>query len=295
MIDLSLIIVSYNTAALTCDCLESVLAVDDGEREIFVVDNASTDGSAKRIADMFPAVHLIANAENRGFATANNQALPLCRGRYLFFLNPDTRVSPDAFALAVSFMDANPQIGLAGARIVNPDGTSQESISFRYPGQKHCRSELDGLPGSIACVLGAAMIAPTRLILELGGFDETFFLYGEDQDLCLRIRKMGYEIGHIDDSVVIHYGGQSEVLTGVARMWEKKVIAENIFYRKHYRPETIRRIRRAELVKAVYRKVTLRLTLPFARNREKTRAKLARYETIERVTRRMAEKESGRK
>jgi N-acetylglucosaminyl-diphospho-decaprenol L-rhamnosyltransferase len=294
VIDLSLIIVSYNTAALTCGCLESVLAADAGERESFVVDNASTDGSAGRILEEFPAVRLTANAENRGFAAANNQTLPQCLGRYLFFLNPDTRVSPDTFTRAVSFMDQNPQIGLAGVRIVNPDGTPQESVSFRYPGQKHCRGdELGHLPGRIACVLGAAMIAQTGLIRELGGFDETFFLYGEDQDLALRIRKSGFEIGFIADAVVVHYGGQSEMPTGAAAMWEKKIRAENIFYRKHYRPETILRIRRAELLKASYRTATLHLALPFAMDRQKVRAKLTRYGTIARVTRQlMAEERS---
>lgn len=285
--DLSLIIVSYNTAALTCDCLESVLAADPGEREVFVVDNASADGSAGRIQGRFPAVHLIANAENRGFAVANNQALPLCRGRYLFFLNPDTRVNPDAFARAVSFMDKNPQIGLAGARIVNPDGTPQESVSCRYPGQKHCRGELDGLPGRIACVLGAAMIARTELIREIWGFDEGFFLYGEDQDLALRVRKAGGEIGFIPDAVVVHYGGRSEAPTGAAAMWEKKVWAENIFYRKHYRPETIRRIRRAELAKAAYRMITLKITLPLLADKRKATQKMAKYRIMYSVMKQM--------
>jgi N-acetylglucosaminyl-diphospho-decaprenol L-rhamnosyltransferase len=291
VIDLSLIVVSYNTAALTCGCLESVLAADGGKREFFVVDNASADGSAGRIETELPAVRLIANTENRGFAAANNQALPECQGRYLFFLNPDTRVHPGAFTRAVSFMDQNPQIGLAGVRIVNPDGTPQESVSFRYPGQKHCRGELGHLPGRIACVLGAAMIALTGLIRELGGFDETFFLYGEDQDLALRIRKSGFEIGFIADAVVVHYGGQSEVPTGAAAMWEKKVRAENTFYRKHYRPETIRRIRQAELIKAAWRRATLHLILPFTRQEERTREKLARYEAVARVTHRLMEAE----
>jgi N-acetylglucosaminyl-diphospho-decaprenol L-rhamnosyltransferase len=285
VIDLSLIVVSYNTAALTCSCLESVMAADAGEREVFAIDNASTDGSAGRIEEGFPAVRLIANTENRGFGAANNQALPLCRGRYLFFLNPDTRVHPDAFTRAVSFMDQNPQIGLAGLRIINPNDTPQESVSFRYPGQKHCRGELAPLPGRIACVLGAAMIARTALVRELGGFDEAFFLYGEDQDLALRIRKSGFEIGFVADAAVIHYGGQSEAPTGAAAMWEKKVRAENIFYRKHYRPETIRRIRRAELLKAAWRRATLHLALPFTRQKEATREKQVRYETIARVTR----------
>lgn len=295
MIDLSLIVVSYNTAELTCGCLKSVLTADGGKREFFVVDNASADGSAGRIETEFPAVRLIANAENRGFAAANNQVLPHCLGRYLFFLNPDTRVHPDAFTRAVSFMDQNPQIGLAGLRIINPDGTPQESVSFRYPGQKHCRGELGRLPGRIACVLGAAMIARTGLVRELGGYDEAFFLYGEDQDLALRIRKSGFEIGFIDDAVVVHYGGQSEVPSGAAAMWKKKVRAENIFYRKHYRPETIRRIRRAELIKAAYRIATLRMTLPFTQHNERAREKLARYEAITRVTRAMMEEERNQK
>ena len=295
MIDLSLIIVSYNTAGLTCDCLESVLAADPGGRELFVIDNASTDGSAGRIEERFPAVRLIANTRNRGFSAANNQAIPQCRGRYLFFLNPDTRVRPDAFTRAVSFMDQNPQIGLAGCRMVNPDGTPQESVSCRYPGQKHCRGELGSLPGRIACVLGAAMIARTGLIRNLGGFDEDFFLYGEDQDLALRIRQSGFEIGFIPDAVVVHYGGKSESPANPIAMWEKKVRAEDIFYRKHYRPETIRRIRRAELLKAAWRRATLRLALPFAKDREKVRAKLIRYETIARVTGLLTEEErSGR-
>ncbi len=288
---LSIIIVSYNTAGLACTCIESALASDGSAKEVFVVDNASADGSAAIIRARFPAVHLIANPENRGFAAANNQVLPLCRGRYLFFLNQDTRVSPDAFARTVSFMDANPQIGLAGVRIVNPDGTPQESVSFRYPGQKHCCGELDGLPGRIACVLGAAMIAQTGLIRELGGFDETFFLYGEDQDLCLRIRKAGQEIGFIEGAIVVHHGGQSEASNSTVGMWERKVRAENLFYRKHYHPETIHRIWQSERIKAAYRMTTLRLTLPFTTDREKVRAKLARYETIERVTHRMAEEE----
>jgi GT2 family glycosyltransferase len=133
------------------------------------------------------------------------------------------------------------------------------------------------------------MIAQTELIRKLEGFDETFFLYGEDQDLALRVRRSGFEIGFIENALVSHYGGRSEETGGA--MWEKKVRAENLFYRKHYRLETIRRIRRAELLKAAWRRATLRLTLPFAINREAARAKLARYETITRFTRRMIEEE----
>jgi len=292
--DLSLIIVSYNTAALTCDCLHSVMAADGPEREVFVVDNASTDSSAEIIQARFPSIRLIANPKNRGFSAANNQALPLCRGRYLFFLNPDTQVRPDAFDRAVSFMDAHPRIGLAGARIVNPDGTHEESVNCCYPGQKHSRGELGSLPGGIAWVLGAAMIAQTELIMKLQGFDETFFLYGEEQDLCLRIRKAGREIGFIEGAIVVHHGGQSEASNSAVVMWERKIRAENLFYRKHYRPETIRRILRSEWIRAACRLAILRLALSFSSDKEKVRAKLARYETIQMITRSMAEEERSR-
>jgi N-acetylglucosaminyl-diphospho-decaprenol L-rhamnosyltransferase len=289
--DLSLIIVSYNTAALTCNCLHSVMAATGQKREVLVVDNASTDGSVGIIQARFPSIRLIANPKNRGFSAANNQVLPLCRGRYLFFLNPDTQVRPDAFDRAVSFMDAHPQIGLAGARIVNPDGTHEESINYCYPGQKHSRGELGGLPGGIAWVLGAAMIAPTELIMKLQGFDETFFLYGEEQDLCLRIRKADREIGFIESAIVVHHGGQSEASNSAVAMWERKIRAENLFYRKHYRPETLHRIWRAERIRAAYRLVTLRLALSFSSDKERVRAKLARYETILAITRAMASRD----
>jgi GT2 family glycosyltransferase len=135
------------------------------------------------------------------------------------------------------------------------------------------------------------MIVRTEIIRRIGGFDEGFFLYGEDQDLCLRIRRAGWEIGHIETALVTHYGGESERPTGPVRMWEKKVRAENIFFRKHYQPQTIARIRRAELLKALYRMATLRLLLPFSADPERERAKLARYKIIYDVTRQLAAEE----
>ena len=246
--DLSIIIVSYNTSEMIVNCLRSVMATHGGGKEVFVVDNASSDGSVAIIRESFPSVYLMVNLENRGFAAANNQVLPYCRGRYIFFLNPDTEVMPDTFREALSFMEANPRIGLAGARIINSDGTLQESVSYRYPGQKYATGELTGLKGPIACVLGAGMIARTDIMERIGGFDEDFFLYGEDQDLCLRIRKLGYEIGYIPSAVVVHLGGQSERHCPSENIWKKKIEAELLFYQKHYLPETIRTLTRMNWV-----------------------------------------------
>ncbi|MDI6726729.1 MAG: glycosyltransferase family 2 protein [Smithellaceae bacterium] len=275
--DLSIIIVSYNTADLTMACLASVLSAENCG-QVIVVDNASTDGSAGMIQEAFPGVQVLANTSNRGFAAANNQALPLCRGRYIFFLNPDTKVRPDTFTSAIAFMDLKPSIGLAGPSIINPDGTRQESVSRRYPGEKFTRGLLQELPGKIACILGAAMIARTDIIRGLGGFDEAFFLYGEDQDLALRLRKAGFSIGFIPESVVVHIGGGSEKTTPPTTFWEKKVRAEYLFYEKHYGPEIAARICRADLRQARFRILILQLWASLGISGKGDQAKLDKYQ-----------------
>ncbi len=274
--EFSIIIVSYNTATLTLACLES-LAAANGTKEIHVVDNASTDGSPSLIKESFPDVYLTANQTNRGFAAANNQALPHCTGRYIIFLNPDTVVKKDALQKAAEYMNANRQVGMAGAKILNPDGSLQESVSYRYPGEKYSSGETKNLAGSIACVLGAFMIAGRDLIAGLGGFDEDFFLYGEDQDLAWRIREKGLSIGYIETAEVFHWGGQSEARTPPAALFAKKLRAEYLFYTKHYLPSTIDRIKRAQRRKAIYRLITLRLFAPFARDRASHSNKIKCY------------------
>ena len=278
--DLSVIIVSYNTANLIGNCLKSIFEASNLTREVFVVDNASTDGSSDFIKDNFPSVHLAVNTENLGFAAANNQVLPQCKGKYIFFLNPDTEIMSDTFSEAISFMDANPRIGLAGTKIINPDGTLQWSVSYKYPGQRYTASEVSDLPGKIACVLGASMIARSEVIKKIEGFDENFFLYGEDQDLCLRIRKMGHVIGYIDSATVIHLGGQSEKDSLSSEVWKKKIHAEYIFYKKHYLPKTIKRISRANIIKTWWRIITLKLFLPFAKDKTRVKEKLGKYQVI---------------
>lgn len=278
--DVSIIIVSYNTADLIGDCLESVLASRQVNCEVFVVDNASRDQSAEIVRKKFPAVRLIVNEKNLGFGAANNQALRECTGRYVVFLNPDTTVEPESFCRMVAFMDAHPQVGLAGPMVFNPDGTRQDSVSYRYPGHRYGAADLGSLPGGIACVLGACQIAGAGLLRELGGFDEDFFLYGEDQDICLRVRKRGFEIGFIDDAVIMHHGGKSERETLPAEVVRKKVRAEYLFYRKHYLPETIRRIRAAQRLRAMLRTFFIRLLLPLASDKSLAQYKLSKYQVI---------------
>ena len=289
-VDLSIIIVSYNTRDLISTCIDSILNTNDSEKEIIIVDNASKDGSAEWIRNNYPFIHLITNETNRGFAAANNQALKLSKGRYIFFLNPDTEFLPSTFQYMISFMDKNQHIGLAGVKMINPDGTAQESFSRHYPGHGETTTELLGLNGDFAWVLGAGMVARTELINRIGGFNEDFFVYGEDQDLCLNIRKMGYEIGYMEFIVVVHLGGQSERTSTETDIWRKKTAAEFIFYHKHYLPVTIKKIYRSYILKSYWRILTLKASLPFSRNKQEIKAKLSKYQVICEVMRKQEAK-----
>ena len=278
--DLSIIIVSYNTSDLIGTCLDSIMDVYGCEKEVIIVDNASTDGSVELVKNNYPSVHMVVNETNRGFATANNQALKLSKGRYIFFLNPDTEFLPSTFQYMISFMDENPHIGLAGIKMINPDGTLQESFSQHYPGQSETSTELLGLKGNLAWVLGAGMVVRAELIREIGGFSADFFVYGEDQDLCLNIRKVGYEIGYLDFVLAVHLGAQSERKSTEADIWGKKTLAEFIFYRKHYLPKTVERIYRSSALKAHWRIFTLNILLPFSRDKKAMQTKLIKYKAV---------------
>ena len=275
--EVSVVVVSYNTADLIEACLLSVRASEGISLETFVVDNASSDGGAALVRGKFPWVRLVENRENRGFGAANNQVLSESAGRYIVLLNPDTEATPQAFRRMVDYMDAHPDVGLAGPSVRNLDGTRQDTISRSYPGEKRSAGEVAGLPGEIACVMGACQIVRAGLMRDIGGFDEDFFLYGEDQDLCLRIRKKGYEIGHVAPAVILHHGGMSERGTPPVEVWRKKASAEYLFYRKHYRPETVRKIARAHALRERLRIALLRI-LPFLfGHRVKAHDRLLRY------------------
>ncbi len=283
---LSVIIVNYNTAGLLAKCLRSIQADAPRKTEIVVVDNASRDRSVQLIREKFPDVRLIANNHNAGFAKANNQAAKSTTGRYLYFLNPDTELKSGALRAMCNFMDSHPDIGLAGTRIVNPDGSPQPSVDNHYPGERYAKGDLKDLKGEIAWVLGASMIMDRGLFEELRGFDEAFFLYGEEQDLCLRVREAGFRIGYIPDAVVVHWGGKSETGVPAVQVWNKKLDAEFVFYHKHYSNKAIRLIRLKNLIQAFWRILTLRITICFLSDKESSRQKLEKYRVVFRRYRR---------
>lgn len=275
--DLSVIIVNYNTGDFLVRCLDSVASQSKVNSEVIVVDNASQDNSREEISKNYPWVKLITSRQNLGFAGANNKALNICKGKYIYYLNPDTEVRPGAFKCMIEYMDSHPEVGLAGTRLVNPDGSFQSSVEKQYPGERHAKRELEELKGDIAWVMGASMIVRRDIIEALKGFDESFFLYGEDMDLCLRVRKAGSLIGYIHDAVVVHWGGQSERNSLPVEVWKKKFEAEFIFYSKHYTKIAIQAIKRANLIQAYWRIITLSITIPFSGNKKNSINKLEKY------------------
>ncbi len=278
--DLSVIIVNYNTVDFLHKCLASIEKQSGVDFETIVFDNASTDASKEMVKNGFPWAKLIPGEQNLGFARANNAAIKMCAGQYTYFLNPDTEVKPEAFVKMIHFMNDKSDIGLAGTKIVNPDSSFQSSVEKQYPGERHSNNELGRLNGDIAWVLGASMIARRSIIDKLGGFDERFFLYGEDADLCLEIRKAGWVIGYIDDAVITHWGGGSERGNIPVDVWKKKFEAELVFYEKHYSRRTLNSIKRANRVQALWRVLTLRAAMPFLRDKESAMNKLDKYKLI---------------
>ncbi|HUS14027.1 MAG TPA: glycosyltransferase family 2 protein [Chloroflexia bacterium] len=268
---LSIIIVSWNVRALLDACLRSIsngLAGDAGRSQtpqwaqIIVVDNASTDGTVEWLRTAWPAVRVIANAENLGFGRANNAGMAAAGGAWLLLLNPDTIVAPGALATLVGFLRLHPAAGMAAPRLVYADGRLQRN-AFRFPGlaqvffdlfplhPRLIESRLNGrypaaeagtAPFQIDHPLGAAMLVRRSTYKEVGGFDPGFFMYAEEVDWCRRIRAAGWEIWQVPVAQVTHLAGQStRQMPG--RMYVELWRARYRFYAKHGGPARRRAVR----------------------------------------------------
>jgi N-acetylglucosaminyl-diphospho-decaprenol L-rhamnosyltransferase len=262
-VDLSVIIVSWNTRELLAQCLASALVpgatrlgppgagrADGLSLEVLVVDNASADGSAEMVRERFPTVRLLANMENLGFARANNQAIPFCRGQYVLLLNPDTVVAPGALATLVAFMDAHPRAGAVGARLLNEDASLYPScqpaptlprefwrlfhLDAVWPLARYRMDQWDPTtPREVEVMQGACLMLRRETLDEVGLLDEDYFIYSEEVDLCLRLRRAGWQLWWIPQAVVTHYGGQSTRQVARAmflRLYQGKIL----YFRKHH-------------------------------------------------------------
>lgn len=224
---LSIIIVNWNTRELLADCLRSVYATLEGlSGEVFVVDNASSDGSATMVRERFPQACLVQNGRNLGYARANNQALDRCRGRYALLLNSDTLVEPGAFQALVAFMDANEHAGACGPRLLNHDGTLQPSCHpllttsrefwrlvlldrvWPLASYRMARWPVDE-PREVEVIKGACLLLRRSALAAVGLLDERYFIYTEEMDLCYRLAQAGWSLWWVPQSRVVHYGASS--------------------------------------------------------------------------------------
>ena len=270
MSDLAIVIVNYNTRDDLRRCLDSL----QGGRgalacEVVVVDNASSDGSAAMVRETHPWVRVIENAVNGGYAYANNiglrsvgfaggqalSALP----RYALLLNPDTVLPPDALSTVVAFMDANPDVGVVGPRLVRPDDSLDKACRRSFPTPAVSFYRLSGLSrlfprsprfarynmtyldehvqADVDAVVGAFMLLRAEALEQAGLLDEAFFMYGEDLDLCYRTRQHGWRTVYYPQVTVLHVKGAAS-----RRASRRAIIAfydaMRIFHNKHYRRST---------------------------------------------------------
>ena len=255
MIDLSIIIVNYNVKEFILNLLASLQpALKDISSEIIVVDNDSEDNSVEAIRSKHPEVILVENKKNLGFGAANNIGLEKSTGKYILFLNPDTIVRQNTFSTMIKFFEENPSAGLAGCKILNPDGSLQLPCRRSFPGPWTSFTKLTGLstifPKSklfakynltyldenetyeVDAVSGAFMMIRREVYDKIGGFDPIFFMYGEDLDLCYRTQKEGYKVFYVHSTEIIHYKGES---TKRSTLDETNVFykAMQLFVKKH--------------------------------------------------------------
>lgn len=240
-VDISIIIVGYRSQDRLPDCFESILKQQDCSWEVIYVENCPEESAKSMIEEKYSFVKIVEPNENLGFARGCNFGAQYAQGEYLFFLNPDTEiVTGDTLKKLVDFMRTNPTVGLAGPLLMElgdttPVGREENGVRYGYIGEREIGPQFSHLPGKIAWICGAAMIISKNLFDKIGQFDSRYFMYSDDVDLCLMVRKAGFEIGKLNDAIVMHCGGES-----TKKIWQKFETdvrlrkAEMLFTKKHY-------------------------------------------------------------
>ena len=252
MVDISFIIVNWNTRDILMDCLNSIYeTVKDIDVEIYVVDNNSTDGSQAAVKNGFPDVKLIENETNTGFGYANNQALRIMQGRFAVLLNSDAVLKENSVKRLLAFMTTTPRAGIAGVQLLNDDGSRQNSIDnfpsseteifnksilrLFFPGKYPSKNMSYKDPIEVDSVIGACMMVRKEAIGDVGVFDEDYFIFLEETDWCFRMNKKGWKVYHVPDAEVFHLSGHSKKRTP----WRSQIeyyISLYKFFRKNRAP-----------------------------------------------------------
>lgn len=254
--NISVIIVNYNVKYFLEQCLYSVqAALGKTKGQVIVVDNNSTDESIQYLQPKFPFVQFIANKENTGFAKACNQGLAIATGEYILFLNPDTIVPEDCFEKCIAFFNTTPDAGALGIKMIDGGGKFLKESKRSFPSPLTSLFKLSGLSSlfpkskmfaryhlghldnnqnhEVSVLAGAFMMIRKSILDKIGGFDETFFMYGEDIDLSYRIQQAGYKNYYFADSTIVHFKGES-TKKGSMNYVHMFYNAMSIFVRKHY-------------------------------------------------------------
>jgi N-acetylglucosaminyl-diphospho-decaprenol L-rhamnosyltransferase len=247
----SVVVVSYNAREHLLRCLRALDLHAAVPLEVIVVDNQSSDGSAAAVRDGFPATRVLEPGANLGFSRANNIGIQEAQAPYVLLLNPDTEVRPGSVAALLGVLEEHNDVGIAGPRTLSGDGSPQVSfgegltplrewrqqvlvrgVRARRPAALRRALEAGGVPGEPGWVSGACMMARRSALLAVGGFDEEFFLYEEDVDLCLRLRRAGWRVLYTPAAEVVHYLGRSME----SDPWRSRLEYHRShlrFYRKH--------------------------------------------------------------
>lgn len=261
---LTISIVSFNSDGYLLDCLDSIRKIsDEAHVKVWIVDNNSNDGSIKSAKENFPDYQYVINPNNLGFSKAQNIALKKTNTEYVLILNPDSKLIPGVIKHMLEFMDKNPDVGVSSCMVEKEDGlidwashrgfpTPWTSFKYYILGDDtlyHLKGSDMSKPHEVDSISGAFFLTRKSVLDKVGLFDENFFMYGEDLDLCLRIKKAGYKVMFVPDVKIVHYKGVSSGLKTHSQKIttagsETRVKAFNsfyesmkIFYKKHYEKE----------------------------------------------------------
>jgi GT2 family glycosyltransferase len=244
---LSIVIVNYNVRYFLELCLHSVkAAIEAAAAEIIVVDNASLDDSCQMVKTLFPEVILIENKENLGFSKANNIGVRAAKGEFICILNPDTVVVEHTFSKLISFAENQENLGVIGCKLIDGTGKFLPESKRNLPVVKVALQKMRGNAtnyyanhigeneiAKVEVLVGAFMVLKSSVFNELGGFDEDYFMYGEDIDLSYKATKMGLNNFYYGATTIIHYKGESTLKDS---LYAKRFYgAMQIFYKKHFK------------------------------------------------------------
>ena len=252
---ISIIIVSYNVRSYLSNSIDSILKSSIKNIELIIVDNNSFDDTVEYISQNYPSIKLIPNSSNVGFGRAVNQGARIANSDYLLILNPDTIIEEDTLKKLVNYIETNDKIGMVGPKILNADGSLQLSCKRSFPTIKSAIPKILGLdklfPNSkwfgrynltfldpdknhvVDAISGSCMLIRNKVFKKIGGFDEKFFMFGEDIDICLRVWKANFEVHYFPETKIIHFKGKS-VKTAPYNSREAFYEAMDIYVEKHY-------------------------------------------------------------